>query len=317
MALDRTLRDPGALAPPGGAREARGRLRLRLARGALTPYLFIAPNMALFTVFVFFPLLYAFYISLREWSLIDTPRYIGLQNYARLATDTLFWQSVQHTAVYSLATVPTSLAIGLALALGLNRDLLGRTFLRSLYFLPVVISSVATAVIAAWLFNDNYGVINMLLGRLGMRPVAWLSSPNWALFSLVITTLWVRVGFCMVVYLAALQSINPTYYDAAQMDGATRRQQFRYVTWPLLRPATFLLLILSVIHSFQVFDLIYVMTGGGPGFSTTMVVQYIYQAAFVSSEMGYASAMGVVLFFIILGFTLLQWGVNRRKEDVS
>jgi multiple sugar transport system permease protein len=130
-------------------------------------------------------------------------------------------------------------------------------------------------------------------------------------------TLWVRIGFCMVVYLAALQSISPTYHDAAEVDGASRLQRFRHITWPLLRPATFLLLILNVIYSFQVFDLIFVMTGGGPGFSTTMVVQYIYQAAFVSSEMGYASAMGIVLFLMILGFTLLQWRVNRRIENLA
>ena len=290
---------------------------LQARRNQLTPYLFIAPNMALFAVFVFFPLLYALYISLREWSLIDTPRYIGLENYVRLSGDPLFWQSLRNTLVFSFATVPLSLAVGLLLAVALNRDLFGRTILRSIYFLPVVISNVATAVIAAWLFNDNYGVINTLLQRVGMGPVAWLSSPRWALFSLIVTTLWVRIGFCMVVYLAALQSISPTYYDAARMDGATRLQQFRYITWPLLRPATFLLLILGVIYSFQVFDLIYVMTGGGPGFSTTMIVQYIYQAAFVGSEMGYASAMGIVLFAMILLFTLLQWRVNRRVEDVE
>jgi multiple sugar transport system permease protein len=255
-------------------------------------------------------------VSTREWSLIDTPRYVGADNYVRLASDPLFWQSVRNTLVYSVATVPTSLAIGLALALALNRDLLARSFLRSLYFLPVVISSVVTAVIAAWLFNDNYGVINMLLRKLGMGPVPFLSSPRWALLSLVLTTLWVRVGFCMVVYLAALQSISPSYHDAAEVDGASRLQRFWYITWPLLRPATFLLLILNVIYSFQVFDLIYVMTGGGPGFSTTMVVQYIYQSAFVSSEMGYASAMGIVLFAMILGFTLLQWRVNRRIEHL-
>jgi multiple sugar transport system permease protein len=286
-------------------------------RSRLTPYLFIAPNLALFSVFVFFPLLYAVYVSTREWSLIDTPRYVGADNYLRLASDPLFWQSVRNTLVYSVATVPTSLALGLALALALNRELLARSFLRSLYFLPVVISSVATAVIAAWLFNDNYGVINTLLRKLGMGPVPFLSSPRWALLSLVLTTLWVRVGFCMVVYLAALQSISPSYHDAAEVDGASRWQRFRHITWPLLRPATFLLLILNVIYSFQVFDLIFVMTGGGPGFSTTMVVQYIYQSAFVSSEMGYASAMGIVLFAMILGFTLLQWRVNRRVEHLA
>ncbi|WP_342358898.1 sugar ABC transporter permease [Terrarubrum flagellatum] len=314
MAVVETLGRPAQSRPETPAAQRRWWVA---ARTKLTPYMFIAPNMALFSVFVFFPLLYAFYVSLREWSLIDTPRYVGLENYERLFSDPQFWQSLRNTLVYSFATVPTSLAIGLVLALALNRDLIARTFLRSLYFLPVVISSVATAVIAAWLFNDNYGVVNMLLRRVGLEPVAWLSSPRWALFSLVIATLWVRVGFCMVVYLAALQSISPTYYDAAEVDGATRFQQFRHITWPLLRPATFLLLILSVIYSFQVFDLIYVMTGGGPGFSTTMVVQYIYQAAFVSSEMGYASAMGVVLFLLILGFTLLQWSVNRRVEDVA
>ena len=305
------------MATTAGDRGPRIAVRRRLIpRARLTPYLFIAPNLLLFSVFVFFPLLYAVYVSTREWSLIDTPRYVGADNYIRLASDPLFWQSLRNTLVYSVSTVPTSLAIGLALALALNRDLLARSFLRSLYFLPVVISSVATAVIAAWLFNDNYGVVNMLLRKIGIGPVPFLSSPRFALLSLVITTLWVRVGFCMVVYLAALQSIPPTYHDAAEVDGASRWQRFLHITWPLLKPATFLLLILNVIYSFQVFDLIFVMTGGGPGFSTTMLVQYIYQAAFVSSEMGYASAMGLVLFALILGFTLLQWRVSRRVETL-
>ena len=289
--------------------------RWALVRSRLTPYMFIAPNLLLFSVFVFFPLLYAAYISVHQWSLIDTPDFVGARNYTRLVSDRQFWQSLTNTVIYSAATVPTSLIIGLFLAIGLNRKLAARTLLRSIYFLPVVVSSVATAVIAAWLFNDNYGIINAVLKSAGIGPVAWLSTPRWALPSIILTTLWVRVGFCMVVYLAALQSISPSYYEAAVIDGATRPQQFRFVTWPLLRPTTFLLLILNVIYSFQVFDLIYVMTGGGPGFSTTMIVQYIYQAAFASSEMGYASAMGIVLFALILLFTLVQWLINRRTEQ--
>jgi multiple sugar transport system permease protein len=284
-------------------------------RTRLAPYLFIAPNLLLFSVFVFFPLLYAAYISVHQWSLIDTPEFVAAKNYTRLLSDGQFWQSLQNTLVYSIATVPTSLFLGLMLAIGLNRQLAARSLLRSLYFLPVVVSSVATAVIAAWLFNDNYGVINAMLKNVGIGPVAWLSTPQWALPSIILTTLWVRIGFCMVVYLAALQSISPSYYEAARMDGASRLQQFRFVTWPLLRPTTFLLLILNVIYSFQVFDLIFVMTGGGPGFSTTMIVQYIYQAAFASGEMGYASAMGMVLFVLILLFTLIQWRINRRTEQ--
>ncbi len=188
--------------------------------------------------------------------------------------------------------------------------------IRSIYFLPLVVSAVATGTIAAWMFNENYGVINAVLVRLGMGRIAWLSSPRWALPSLAMATLWVRVGFNMVVYLAALQSIPAVYYEAARIDGASSGSQFRHVTFPLLAPATFLLLVLNVINSFQVFDLVYVMTGGGPGFSTTMVVQYIFQAAFVTSEMGYASAMGVTLYVIILVFTIVQWRASRQAESV-
>jgi ABC-type sugar transport system permease subunit len=285
-------------------------------RAALTPYGFIAPNVVLFAAFSFAPLIYAAYISLCDWSVIGDAEFIGLRNYVRLARDPLFWRALRNTLVYAAATVPTSMALGLAVALALNRRLPGRTFLRSVYFLPVVVSAVATGTIAAWMFNDNFGVLNAILVRLGVGRIAWLSTPQWALPSLAIATLWVRLGFNMVVYLAALQSIPAMYYEAARIDGASARHQFRHITWPLLRPATFLLLVLDVIYSFQVFDLVFVMTGGGPGFSTTMLVQYIYQAAFGTSEMGYASAMGVVLYVIILGFTLLQWRASRQSENV-
>jgi multiple sugar transport system permease protein len=311
--------DPGpARAGPGSGQPSaieRRADRRGSVRAALTPYLFIAPNLALFTVFVFFPLVYAAYISVHQWSLIDTPDFVGSRNYARLLSDRQFWQAMTNTLVYSAITVPASLFLGLALAIGLNRNLAARTLLRSVYFLPTVVSSVATAVIAAWLFNDSYGIINTLLKQAGLQPLAWLSTPRWALPSIIFTTLWIRIGFCMVIYLAALQSIAPSFYEAARIDGATRLQQFQYVTWPLLKPTTFLLVILNVIYSFQVFDLIFVMTGGGPGFSTTMVVQYIYQAGFASSEMGYASAMGMVLFTLILLFTVIQWRINRRTEQ--
>jgi multiple sugar transport system permease protein len=301
----------------GGATRAAGpsiAQRWAVLRPRLVPYAFIAPNLVLFTTFVFLPMLYAVYISFHRWTIIGEPTFNGLANYRRLAFDPLFWQALKNTIVYSLGTVPASMALGLTLAVALNRRMVGRVLLRSLFFLPVVISSVVAAIIAAWLFNDNYGVINMVLERLGFAPVAWLSSPTWAMPSLIFTTWWVRLGFCMIVYLAALQSIGTSYYEAAELDGASRLQQFRYVTWPLLAPATFLLLILNVIYSFQVFDLIFVMTGGGPGFATTMLVQYIYQSAFITSEMGYASAMGMVLFVLVVGFTILQWRLSRQDE---
>lgn len=284
---------------------------------ALVPYLFIAPNLLVFTVFMFVPILFAFYISLNEWSLIGSPTFIGLGNYIEMMQDERFWRSFYNTIVYTIGTVPVSIALGLAVAIGLNRKLPARGLLRSIFFVPVVISMVAVALVASWIFNGNYGVINNALNALGFGGVPWLSSPTWAMPSLIITTLWIRIGFCMVVYLAALQSIPGELYQAAQVDGATGWKQFRHITWPMLSATTFLLLILNVIYSLHVFDLIYVMTGGGPGFSTTVLVQYIYLMAFESSEMGYASAVGVVLYLMLLIFTLVQWRVTGQGEGTS
>lgn len=282
----------------------------------LVPYVFIAPNMIVFTVFVFVPILFAFYISLNEWSLIGTPQFVGLGNYVEMLGDGQFWRALYNTLVYTIGTVPGSIALGLLVAIGLNRKMPGLALLRSLFFVPVIISLVAVALIASWMFNDNYGVINAALEAVGFEGVPWLSSPVWAMPSLIITTLWIRIGFCMVIYLAALQSIPVELYQAAQVDGATGWRQFRHITWPLLGPTTFLLLILNVIYSLHVFDLIYVMTGGGPGSSTSVLVQYIYQMAFQESQMGYASAVGVVLYLMLLVFTVFQWRMTRQGENV-
>jgi multiple sugar transport system permease protein len=281
----------------------------------LVPYIFISPNIIVFAAFMLFPILFAFYMSFHEWSLIGVPQFNGLDNYVRMVHDELFWQSLGHTVVFTAGTVPTSIALGLAAAMLLNRELPARGLLRSVIFLPVIVSGVVTALVAAWIFNDNYGVINSLLKAAGLEPIPWLSSPTWAMPSLIITTLWIRIGFCMVVYLAGLQGIPSEYYDAAQVDGASGWRQFRHITWPLLVPTTFLLLVINVIFSFHVFDLIYVMTGGGPGFSTTVLVQYIYESAFASREMGYASAMGIVLYLLIVVLTVFQWRVSRQGGE--
>jgi multiple sugar transport system permease protein len=281
----------------------------------LVPYIFISPNIIVFAAFMLFPILFAFYMSFHEWSLIGVPQFNGLDNYVRMVHDELFWQSLGHTVVFTAGTVPTSIALGLAAAMLLNRELPARGLLRSVIFLPVIVSGVVTALVAAWIFNDNYGLINSLLKAAGLEPIPWLSSPTWAMPSLIITTLWIRIGFCMVVYLAGLQGIPSEYYDAAQVDGASGWRQFRHITWPLLAPTTFLLLVINVIFSFHVFDLIYVMTGGGPGFSTTVLVQYIYESAFASREMGYASAMGIVLYLLIVVLTVFQWRVSRQGGE--
>jgi multiple sugar transport system permease protein len=280
----------------------------------LLPYLFITPNLVVFITFMFVPIVFAFYVSLSEWTLIGASQFIGFDNYIAMLGEEQFWQALRNTAVYTAGVVPTSMVIGLAAAVLLNRKLPARTFLRSVYFMPVVISGVAVALIGEWMFNDQYGIFNALLGRLGIGAVTWLSSSTWAMVALIATTMWTRIGFCMVLYLASLQSIPETYYDAARVDGASGWARFRYITLPLLAPTTFLVLIIQVILSFRVFDLVYVMTGGGPGFSTTVLVQYIYEEAFTKQDMGYASAVGVVLYLILMIFTLIQWRVSRQGE---
>jgi multiple sugar transport system permease protein len=174
---------------------------------------------------------------------------------------------------------------------------------------------VATALIAAWLFNDNYGIINTLLQAVGLPPVSWLSTSTGSMTATIVATVWTRIGLSMVVYLAGLQAIPETFYDAAKVDGATAWQRFRFITLPMLVPTTFLLVVINVIFSFKAFDLIFAMTGGGPGFSTTVLVMYIYETAFEHSDMGYASAMGVALYVIVTLLMIMQWRLSRKAEN--
>jgi ABC-type sugar transport system permease subunit len=276
--------------------------------------MFVLPQLALFSVFMFFPLGYALYISFHNWDMVGEPDFVGAANFVRLAHDPVFWFALRNTLVYVTGTVPLSIGAGLLLANALNRPMRGRGFFRSVFFLPVVVSAVVTALAATWVFNDNYGLLNRLLIFLGAAPVNWLSSPRWAMISLILTTIWLRLGFCMTIYLAALQTIPSTLYEAARIDGASKLQLFFTVTIPMLRPTTLFLTIMCVIYSFHVFDLIFVMTGGGPGYSTIVLVQYIYNTAFLTSEMGYACAIGMALFALILTFTIARWLMSRRSE---
>ncbi|SEC46351.1 carbohydrate ABC transporter membrane protein 1, CUT1 family [Amycolatopsis tolypomycina] len=284
-------------------------------RAALAPYLFLSPALALFTVFAFVPLAYAVVLSFQDVPVFGDGQWNGVANYTRLAADPLFWESLRTTLVFTVGTVPTSMALGLLLATLLNRALPARAVLRTLYFLPMVVSGVVVALVMDWIFNGDAGVLNNLLQALGLARVPWLTSPSWAMVTLSAAIVWGRIGFCMVIYLAALQSVPPSLLEASTLDGANRWQQFRFVTFPQLRPTTFMLLVVNVIFSLQVFDVIYVLTGGGPGFATTVLLQAIFRAAFTQGEMGYASAIGVVLTVLLLVFTLLQWLASRRREE--
>jgi multiple sugar transport system permease protein len=285
-----------------------------LRREALTGYLLISPNLIVFGVFMLLPLVLTFVISLQETSGLGPAEWVGLGNYVELVSDGIFWRSLINTVGYAAVTVPLGLALGLAVAMLLDRAVWLRDVMRTIYYLPVVISGVAAGLIAQWMFNENIGVVNELLGFVGLGPVSWQSSPAWAMTSVVLLTLWVGVGFNMVVYLAALQGIPREYYDASAVDGANSVQQFRHVTLPGLGTATVFLAIYGVILSFQAFDLIYILTGGGPGNATEVLGTYAYDQAFSARERGYGAAIGVVLYLLLVVVLSVQFWISRRRD---
>lgn len=280
----------------------------------IAPYIFIAPNILLFLTFMIIPILFTFYISFQEWGILGEPVFVGLGNYISMLSDKVFWISLWNTVYYTVGTVPFEMVLGLAGAILLNRKIPLRAFFRSVFFAPVVVSLVASGLIWSWMYNPNYGLFNHLLSMVGINGINWLASPEWAMPAVIITTLWVRIGYCLVIYLAGLQAIPGTLYEAAEIDGANSWQKFWYMTLPLLKNTTIFVLVIEVIHGFMVFDLIYTMTNGGPGYSTTVIVQYIYQKAFVEGDMGYASAIGTVFFLMIMSLTALQLRLGREKS---
>jgi multiple sugar transport system permease protein len=291
-----------------------GRRRSYAVRRAVTGYAFIAPNLVVFALFMFLPLVLVFAQSFQESSGFGPSEWVGLENFRRLAEDGKFWRSLVNTLGYAVVCVPLELAGGLALALLINKPMRGRGLFRSVFFIPTVIAPVAAGVIAWWMFDENTGVVNRILGSVGLDQ-AWNSSGVWAWVAVIALTLWTTLGFNMVVYLAGLQNIPRDLYRAAATDGATSWQTMRHVTLPGLRRSTFFLTVFSIIQSFQVFDLIYVLTRGGPGDSTSVLGTYAYETAFSTRERGYGAAIGVVLYLLLLVVTLVQWQVNKRRGD--
>ena len=270
----------------------------------LTGYSFLAPTLIFFVAFMFLPIGLGFWISLQNSSGFGASTFAGLANYRTLIHDPLFWRTLRNTAEYTLLTVPSSILLGLGVALLLKEEFFrGRNAYRSFVYFPMVISGVATAIVGGWMFNENLGVVDKFLLAVHLPQIHWQSSGFPAMMSLVVMTLWARVGFNMVVYLAALQNLDDTYQEAAAVDGAGTWRRFLHVTWPMLGPTTFFLVVMNVIYSFQVFDLVYVMTGGGPSNSTNMLGVYAYQQGFVSDSQGYAAAIAMVLFLCVLVFT--------------
>lgn len=275
----------------------------------------ISPALLVFIVFMFVPLLLTLWYSFHKYRGFGAMTWIGLANYNELLRDQTFWQALLNSLLFTAVSVPIGVTLGLGAAILLNKIMPARAFFRAILYVPVVISGVAAGVIFLRLFDPLIGVINQILSQLGLPTVDWQGEGSAALISIMVVTLWQSVGFGMVVYLAGLQGIPRDIYEAAAVDGAVGWQRFRRITWPLLGPTTFFLGVYSLIVSFQVFDVVYVMTRGGPGTSTTFLVQYAYDEGFNQRRQGYAATIGVIIYFIVLLLTILQWRFSRRRDE--
>lgn len=279
-------------------------------------YLFISPAMILFAIFTVLPLAGALILSFTNYDIISRAQWVGLANYAKLLQDDLFRKGLQNVLYYVVMYVPFMVGLSLLLALALNRPAPGMSIYRTLYYLPMISSSVAASIFWSWMLQRDYGAVNQILSLVGINGPAWLQNSNTAMIAIVMVTVWQGLGGNMIIYLAGLQGVPKYQYEAATIDGANTWQQFVYITWPSLRPTTFFVTIMALIGSFQLFDQAYVLTQGGPGGSTTTAVYQIYQNGFNQLRMGYASAQAFVLFIIIIIVSLINLRINREQNII-
>ena len=275
----------------------------------------VAPNVLGLFFFFGIPVLLAFWTSLQTWNGIKPPRYVGLDNFQNLLQDPKFEQALSNTLTLIGLTVPLEIVLALGVAVLLNQPLRGRSLLRTIYFVPVVTSTVAASVVWTSLFQPRYGMLSRLLEPVGLGETKWLVEPSLVLIPIAVVAIWQRLGFDMVIFLAGLQAIPDVLYEAAVIDGSNRWQRFRYVTLPMLSPTTFLIAVLAIINGFQIFDQVYIITlrtvPGGVGGSATTLTYYLYRRAFTQNEFGYASAIALALFLLILGVTVVQLALQR------
>ncbi|MGO8966400.1 carbohydrate ABC transporter permease [Mycobacterium sp.] len=285
-------------------------------RRARAGRMFVAPNLAAVAVFMVFPLGFSLYMSFQNWDLFRPAKFVGLANYRSLFTgDPLFSIALRNSVVYTVGTVVPTVLISLAVAGVLNRKIKGINFFRTIVFLPLAVSSVVMAVVWQFVFNTNNGLLNIMLGWIGIGPIPWLVDPKWAMASLCMVSIWRSVPFATVILLAAMQGVPDTLYEAARLDGAGELRQFVSITVPLIRGAVSFVVVISIIHAFQAFDLVYVLTGrnGGPETATYVLGIMLFQHAFAFLEFGYASALAWAMFAILLVLTAVQLRLARRR----
>ena len=267
-------------------------------------YLFVAPWILGFLLFTAWPMIYSLYLSFQKWDFIGKQKFIGWDNYEKLFKDKVVIQSLKVTFIYTFTSVPLGMVFALLLALLLNQQVKGLSIFRTLFYMPSLVSGVANAVLWIWMFNPEFGVLNNILGAVGIHGPNWIYDKNWALPSLILMSLW-SVGGSMLIYLSGLQGIPTELYEAAEMDGANSFHRFVHVTLPMMTPVIFFNLVMNMIGAFQVFTEGYTMTEGGPSYATMFYVLYLYNNAFKNFKIGYASAQAWLLFFIIMFFTAL------------
>lgn len=284
-----------------------------LAREAqVTGWLFISPMLLGFTLLLLFPMGKALYMSLNDWPLLGEHRFVGLDNYKDIAVDPLFWKVFGNTAYFTLGLVPFNIVLALLLALLLSRSLKGIGIFRTAIFVPVMTSLIVWSIVWKYMFATDSGLINQLLMMFNIKGAAWLYDERLAMPAVIVTSVLKNVGLNMVLFIAAIQQVSRSLYEAAELDGAGKTKTFFNVTLPMITPTVFLTVVMTVIGSLKVFGQIYVMTQGGPSNSTKVLVYYIWEKAFKLFQMGYASALAFVLFFVVLILTLLQWQLRKR-----
>ncbi len=284
-----------------------------LDNDTVAAWIFLSPALILLGLFIIYPIIYLFYLSFTAGSFTSTGTYlVGLKNYTRLLLNPDFWQVMGNTAYFTIATVIPSLIIPLGLAVLLNRSMAMRGILRTIYFLPSIVSLVAAGLGFRWLFQTD-GPVNGFLNIFGIAPISWLGDTFWAMPVLIVLSIWKQLGFNMVVFLAGLQTIPVSRYEAAELDGANTWQQFRHITLPGLRPTSIFVIITTVIFTLRSFEQVYVMTGGGPLNATNLLVFYIYQEAFAQFDFGYAAAAATVLLGVTLVLVYLQLRISSEE----
>ena len=299
-------------AAPVAARHRPRAVRLRRHARA---YVFLVPSVTILVVFVGYPIVSSLWMSLHNWSFFATVQpYVGLQNYRELWHDSRFWGDLRNTAIYTGAVVPLQVGLGLALAVALQRNTFINKFFRSVYFFPVISSLATMGIVWKFLLDPTIGIITHAMVAVGLPDIDFLQSTAWALPSVILVGVWKSVGFSMVIFLAALQDVPESLLEAATLDGAGPWARFRRVVLPMLRPSMLFASVIASITSMQLFDSVYVMTGGGPIFHTETLVTYIYLEAFDYANPGYAAALSWVLFLLILAISMLQLRLFRYRE---